>query len=108
MWHPLSMKVGTTSPTSGGRSVGIVHSQAQATEFFIITPVIGICNIIISGILVDVIRVIIFSLTITHLHYFSGIHLAVSHTILTNNMIFVHKITSLSISSLTLSSGNNG
>jgi hypothetical protein len=32
--HPLSGKVGTTSPTSGGRSVGIVRSRTKATEFF--------------------------------------------------------------------------
>jgi hypothetical protein len=31
--HPLSAKVGTTSPTSGGRSVGIVRSWTKATEF---------------------------------------------------------------------------
>jgi hypothetical protein len=34
MRHPLSAKkVGATSPTSGGRSVGIVHSQTKATQF---------------------------------------------------------------------------
>jgi hypothetical protein len=33
--HPLSAKVGTTSPTSGGRSVGIVRSRAKATEFIL-------------------------------------------------------------------------
>jgi hypothetical protein len=32
MRHPLSIKVGPTSPTSGGRSVGIVHSRTKATE----------------------------------------------------------------------------
>jgi hypothetical protein len=35
-WHvaPLySQKLALISPTSGGRSVGIVHSQTQATEF---------------------------------------------------------------------------
>jgi hypothetical protein len=32
--HPLSAKVGTTSPTSGGRSVGIVRSRTKATVFF--------------------------------------------------------------------------
>jgi hypothetical protein len=31
--HSLSAKVGTTSPTSGGRSVGIVRSRTKATEF---------------------------------------------------------------------------
>jgi hypothetical protein len=31
--HPLSAKVATTSPTSGGRSVGIVRSRTKATEF---------------------------------------------------------------------------
>jgi hypothetical protein len=31
--HPLSAKVGTTSPASGGRSVGIVRSRTKATEF---------------------------------------------------------------------------
>ena len=30
---PLSAKVGTTSPTGGGRSVGIVRSRTKATEF---------------------------------------------------------------------------
>jgi hypothetical protein len=29
-WHPLSAKVGKSS---GGRSVGIVHSSTKATEF---------------------------------------------------------------------------
>jgi hypothetical protein len=32
--HPLSAKVGTTSPRSGGRSVGMVHWRTKATEFF--------------------------------------------------------------------------
>jgi hypothetical protein len=33
-WHPLSAKKLTlTSPPSGGRSVGIVRSRTQATEF---------------------------------------------------------------------------
>jgi hypothetical protein len=32
-WQPLSAKVGTTLPTSGGRSVGIVRSRTKATEF---------------------------------------------------------------------------
>jgi hypothetical protein len=31
--HPLSAKVGTTSPTSGGRSVNIVRLRTKATEF---------------------------------------------------------------------------
>jgi len=31
---PLPAKVGTTSPT-GGRSVGIVRSRTQATEFYV-------------------------------------------------------------------------
>jgi hypothetical protein len=31
---PLSAKLALISPKSGGRSVGIVCSQAQATEFF--------------------------------------------------------------------------
>jgi hypothetical protein len=30
-----SQKLALTSPTSGGRSVGIVRSRTQATEFFI-------------------------------------------------------------------------
>jgi hypothetical protein len=33
--HPLSAKVGTNLPTSGGRSVSIVRSRTNATEFFI-------------------------------------------------------------------------
>jgi hypothetical protein len=32
-WHPLTAKVGNTSPTSGGRSVGIVRSRTHASEF---------------------------------------------------------------------------
>jgi hypothetical protein len=32
--HPLSAKVGTASPTSGGPSVGIVRLRTKATEFF--------------------------------------------------------------------------
>jgi hypothetical protein len=34
--HPLSAKVGTTSPTSGVRSVGIVRLRTKATEFFFV------------------------------------------------------------------------
>jgi hypothetical protein len=34
-WHPLSAKVGITSPTSGGRSVGIVRSGTQTMEFLL-------------------------------------------------------------------------
>jgi hypothetical protein len=34
--HPLSAKVGTTSPTSGGRSIGIVRSRTKATEFTLV------------------------------------------------------------------------
>jgi hypothetical protein len=33
MRHPLYTKIGTTSPTSGSRSVGIVRSRTKATEF---------------------------------------------------------------------------
>jgi hypothetical protein len=33
MWQPYAQKLALTSPTSGGRSVGIVRSQTQATEF---------------------------------------------------------------------------
>ena len=34
---PLSAKVGTnSSPTGGGRSIGIVRSRTKATEFFLI------------------------------------------------------------------------
>jgi hypothetical protein len=32
--YPLSAKVGLTSTTSGGRSVGIVRSRTQTTEFY--------------------------------------------------------------------------
>jgi hypothetical protein len=31
--HPPSANVGTTSPTNGGRSVGIVRSRARVTKF---------------------------------------------------------------------------
>jgi hypothetical protein len=33
-WHLLSHKLAITSPTSGGRSVGIVRSRTQTLEFF--------------------------------------------------------------------------
>jgi hypothetical protein len=33
--HPVLAKVGTTSPTSGGRSVGIVRLRTRATFFFV-------------------------------------------------------------------------
>jgi hypothetical protein len=33
-WYPLSAKLALTCPTSGGRSVGIVRSRTQATDFF--------------------------------------------------------------------------
>jgi hypothetical protein len=33
-WHPLSAKkLAITSPTSGGRSVGVVRSRTQTMEF---------------------------------------------------------------------------
>jgi hypothetical protein len=32
-WHPYPQKLALTSPTSGGRSVGIVGSRTQAMEF---------------------------------------------------------------------------
>jgi hypothetical protein len=32
-----ALKLPLTSPTSGGRSVGIVHSQTEAMELFIIS-----------------------------------------------------------------------
>jgi hypothetical protein len=35
--HPLSAKVITTSPTRGGRSVGIVRSRTKATKFSLVT-----------------------------------------------------------------------
>jgi hypothetical protein len=31
--HPLSAKVGTTSPTNGGRSIGILRSRTKDTDF---------------------------------------------------------------------------
>jgi hypothetical protein len=34
--HP--QKLAGTSPASGGRSVGIVHSQTKATEFSLLSP----------------------------------------------------------------------
>jgi hypothetical protein len=40
-------KVGTTSPTSGGRSVGIVRLRTKATEiFFLIRRKIHISNVL--------------------------------------------------------------
>jgi hypothetical protein len=36
--HPLSGKLAITSPTSGGRSVGIVRLRAKATEFSFLIP----------------------------------------------------------------------
>jgi hypothetical protein len=35
-WHRLSATVGTTSPTSGGRSIGIVRSRTHAMEFSLV------------------------------------------------------------------------
>jgi hypothetical protein len=37
---PLSAKVGTISPRSGGRSVGIVRLRTEATDFFLIVVVV--------------------------------------------------------------------
>jgi hypothetical protein len=37
--HPLSAKVGTTWPTSGGRSVGIVRSRTKATVVVVVDVV---------------------------------------------------------------------
>jgi hypothetical protein len=44
---PLSTKVDTTSPTSGGRSFGIVHSRAKATEFscLFLLPSFSCCTV---------------------------------------------------------------
>jgi hypothetical protein len=39
-WLPISAKVGTT-PTSGGRSVGIVLSWTQDTEYSLVFLVLG-------------------------------------------------------------------
>jgi hypothetical protein len=36
MGQPLSAEVGTTSPTSGGRSASIIHSLTKATEFSLV------------------------------------------------------------------------
>jgi hypothetical protein len=36
-----------TSPTSGGRSVGIVHSRTQATEFSIVFFTIGSADLLL-------------------------------------------------------------
>jgi hypothetical protein len=36
MWHPQSTNLTLTSLTSGGRSVGIVRSRTQATEFTVL------------------------------------------------------------------------
>jgi hypothetical protein len=33
MWHPLSTKGGTNLANNSGRSVGIVRSRTEATEF---------------------------------------------------------------------------
>jgi hypothetical protein len=35
MWHPLRKTLALTSPTSGGRSVGIVRLRTLTTEFFL-------------------------------------------------------------------------
>jgi hypothetical protein len=47
MWHPLSAKLAITSPTSGGRSVGIVRSRIQAMEFSLVIVYLDIIIIII-------------------------------------------------------------
>jgi hypothetical protein len=39
--RPLFAKVGTTSPASGGRSVGTVRSRTKATEFSLVLVYIG-------------------------------------------------------------------
>jgi hypothetical protein len=44
MQHPLSAKVGTTSPTSGGSSVGIVGSWTKATEFSLLNITVSISD----------------------------------------------------------------
>jgi hypothetical protein len=43
--HPMfAKKVGTTSPTSGGRSVGIVRSRTKALEFSLVICVFLIAD----------------------------------------------------------------
>jgi hypothetical protein len=42
--HPLSAKLALTSPTSIGRSVGIVHSQTKATEFVSLSSCYNVCG----------------------------------------------------------------
>jgi hypothetical protein len=39
MYTPLSAKVGLTSPTSAGRSVGIVRLRTKATELLLLLVV---------------------------------------------------------------------
>jgi hypothetical protein len=41
--HPLSAKMALTSPTSGGRSVGIVRSRTQATTLVIYIYIYIVC-----------------------------------------------------------------
>jgi hypothetical protein len=47
--HPLSAKVGTTSPTSVGRSVGIVRSRTKATELSLVSALLLPRRIRLSG-----------------------------------------------------------
>ena len=44
-----------TSPTGGGRSVGIVRSRTKATEFFfnaMLVPFVGLCQVVVYALFV--------------------------------------------------------
>jgi hypothetical protein len=43
-WHPLPQTLTLTSPTSGSRSVGIVRSRTQVSEFFFFVRKTFRCN----------------------------------------------------------------
>jgi hypothetical protein len=50
-WHPLPKKLAPTSPTSRGRSIGIVRSWTRATELILVSYMISLhvhsCSVII-------------------------------------------------------------
>jgi hypothetical protein len=41
-WQSLSQKLALTSPTNGGRLVGIVHLRTQAMDFLNIVETVGL------------------------------------------------------------------
>ena len=63
-------KLALTSPTGGGRSVGIVRSRTKATEFSFLVYVILFTNIYLVVTLFDV---LMYTHVMTYMYQYSGL-----------------------------------